>query len=431
MPCRSSRRLAPYGKTLYDAVRFYEEHLTQTTISITASELCDRLLKEFERRPKSEEASLRHFTSMKETLKKFRARFGDEAIRRLDGPTIKAWLTAEPLAVKTRNRHFGYLRNVFGMAQQWNLLDADPLEKIDRFHNPKAKAIKVAILSPEALTRFLAADPDFIPYFTLNAFTGLRGAEVGRLDWSEVKLDQALVDLPAPKSKNGKRKLIDVPENLMAWLKPHARIEGSVMPAKKLQLAREHAAREAGIIPWPQNAFRHSFCSYAVKARGLEWTVDQADHGIQILRAVYKSMVTEGDRGTVLGHCTRCLKFLHPVRLRLAASDVEGVVSVNCLGCGAKSGEIVTRSSPGWRSISGVEGRNSGRSPRKGTPRGSRLTSPAEGPAFRSRATRGRGSGKSPREVGGQGGLRHRTRALSLDAEEALLQPHRFVSGPS
>ena len=141
------------------------------------------------------------------------------------------------------------------------------------------------ILSPQQLEAFLnALDRDFLPFFALSAFSGLRREEIIRLDWSEVKLDRNLIDLPFTKSKNRRRKLIEVPENLRQWLSPFAREFGSVMPKKKLQLAFERAAKAASVSPWPQNGLRHSFCSYAVTLRGFEWTSMQADHSVQMLR---------------------------------------------------------------------------------------------------------------------------------------------------
>ena len=58
-----------------------------------------------------------------------------------------------------------------------------------------------------------------------------------------------------------------------------------------LWLAAADAANKAGIT-WKQNVLRHSFCSYGVALRGLEWTADQADHDIRILRRNYREVVS-------------------------------------------------------------------------------------------------------------------------------------------
>jgi integrase len=97
------------------------------------------------------------------------------------------------------------------------------------------------------------------------------------------------------KSKNRRRKLIEISENLKEWLSSFARPEGSLMPRKKLQLAFESAARAAKIIPWPQNGLRHSFCSHAVALRGFELTATQADHSVAMLRRHYWEVVTKAE----------------------------------------------------------------------------------------------------------------------------------------
>ena len=175
-------------------------------------------------------------------------------------------------------------------------MDVNPLAKISPFNDPHRKGHQVPILAPEELTKFLSFVPkDFIPYFVLNAFTGLRGDEIKKMDWSEVKLDRSLIDLPFIKSKNRKRKLIEVPKNLLAWLKPFEKETGSLMPRQKLQLAFEKAAKDSNLLPWRQNCLRHSFCSYAVASKGFEWTAAQADHTLRILRERYWEVVTKED----------------------------------------------------------------------------------------------------------------------------------------
>jgi integrase len=148
---------------------------------------------------------------------------GGQTFELVTGAEIKAWLAQLPLAIITRNRHLRYLKNAVGLAREWNLLETDPFEKTNGFHDPHAKARQVQILSVEQLQALLlSVEREFVPYVALNAFSGLRSEEIQRLDWSEVKLERNLVDLPFSKSKNHRRKLIEVSENLKAWLSPFA-----------------------------------------------------------------------------------------------------------------------------------------------------------------------------------------------------------------
>ena len=287
-------RLKPFGKTLTDAINFYLNHLNNLRHSITAEDLETRIIAEFDRRLKEREISERHHGSMRETLRKFVAKYGDTQISTLAGSDIKAWLAGLPLVAKTRSRHFGYLNNAFTIAtKEWKVLAKSPFEELEGFRVKKKESVE--ILTPDAMKAFLAAlDRDWLPFFAISAFTGLRRAEVERLDWSEIKLDRLLIDLPPSKGKNGRRKLIEIPANLAAILKQFAKESGAVKPKKKLQHAKETAAARAK-IDWKQNCLRHSFCSYAVALKGLEWTSNQADHGIAILKRDYREVVTKAD----------------------------------------------------------------------------------------------------------------------------------------
>jgi integrase len=286
--------LQPFGKSILDAVNFYTAHLAKMTSSITVGELCDRVAVEFARRRASGEASTRHYTSMTETLRRFTEKFHASHIKLLDGSEIKAWLSETPWATKTRNRHLGYIKNIFGIAREWKLVEVSPLDDVTGF-NDSRNGMKVVILTPSEMESFLTAvDPDWLPFFAISAFTGLRSQEVSRLDWSEIKLDRSLIDLPFTKSKNGNRKLEEIPANLLAILTPLAKAEGPVMPRKKLAHAMVNGARNAGIV-WKQNCLRHSFCSYAVALKGLDWTAMQADHSTQMLKKNYLEVVSKED----------------------------------------------------------------------------------------------------------------------------------------
>jgi integrase len=179
----AAEKLAPYGKSILEAADFFVAHLDQLASSISVAALCKRVGTEFERRLAAKEISTRHASSMRETLKKFSARFGDSPIKLLQGAEVKAWLASQPLAVKTRNRHFGYIRNTFGLAREWNLIEADPFERVNGFNDPHAKTRQVEILTPEQLQAFLnVVDRDFLSFFALSAFSGLRREEIIRLD---------------------------------------------------------------------------------------------------------------------------------------------------------------------------------------------------------------------------------------------------------
>ena len=67
----------------------------------------------------------------------------DTQISTLTGAEIKAWLAGLPLVAKTRNRHFGYLRNAFTIAKKANALAANPLEGLEPFRVKRKTKVEI------------------------------------------------------------------------------------------------------------------------------------------------------------------------------------------------------------------------------------------------------------------------------------------------
>jgi integrase len=284
--------LAAIGKTLREATDHYLKEFRRPPAP-TGNVLCDRILLEYSRRVKHKEISQRHAETMRDTVAKFRKEYATIPIDKITAGDVKAWLATLPLAVKTRNRHLGYIGSMFQIAtREWNLLEKNPLAEVTRFSDPRSGRT-ISIFTPEELKAVLSAvTSDWLPVFAINAFTGLRRAEVERLDWSEVKLDRRLIDLPFTKSKNGRRKLIEVPENLAAMLESLVQTEGPVLPPRRFDLEVKRLKTLLG-IEWPNNVLRHSFCSHAVAIHGFMWTAEQADHSETMLKKHYREVVTK------------------------------------------------------------------------------------------------------------------------------------------
>ena len=113
-----------------------------------------------------------------------------------------------------------------------------------------------------------------MPFITIGAFAGLRHAEIQRLDWAEVRLDDGLIEVKASKAKTASRRLVPITENLKAWLTPLRKAAGPVceyVNATKQLLWLSEAVNEGwqkgnppGAFTWKHNALRHSFISYRV-----------------------------------------------------------------------------------------------------------------------------------------------------------------------
>ena len=159
---------------------------------------------------------------------------------------------------------------------------------------PLVAAVEDYIFSPETMTRMLHHAPaDLVPILAIGAFSGIRMAELNRLDWSAVDLDRRIIELRAGQAKTGSRRVIPITDNLAAWLEPLER-KGMVVPSVKSH-HRVVAALAASLkIEWPRNVLRHSFISYRIATvKSADQVALEAGNSPSIIFKNYRDLTTE------------------------------------------------------------------------------------------------------------------------------------------
>jgi integrase len=110
----------------------------------------------------------------------------------------------------------------------------------------------------------------------IGAFTGIRSAEMLRLNWENFDWEEGVIDIGCDQTKTASRRLVPILEPLSAWIRPFVKRYGSVFncslpvclaeafgtAAKKADAARRAQDAEAPPFKWKQNALRHSYASY-------------------------------------------------------------------------------------------------------------------------------------------------------------------------
>ena len=204
-------------------------------------------------------------------------------IARVTTADVQMWLDgmkAAPRSVKNfRAAASGLFK--FAEARGYIAKGENPVAGTERIKIRNSEPI--SIFTPAEVRRLLAAAKDsYKPVIALQAFAGLRSAEVMRLDWRDVKLSRGHIELGADKTKTASRRLVPISANLREWL-PRAKKTGKVFPHGRAyfhELQRDTAAatktqadaktKRAALAPvqWKQNALRHSFISYRVAETG-------------------------------------------------------------------------------------------------------------------------------------------------------------------
>ncbi len=157
--------------------------------------------------------------------------------------------------------------------------------------------------------------PECVPGFVISLFTGMRKAELTRLQSEDITEDG--INLPAASTKTGRRRFIQMPTPLKAWLKAYP-VGDTVLPSnwsKKEKAVRrlagwkvwsdlvETPAPPADFPEWPHNALRHTHASVLV-AMGtpLETLTFEFGHsgGAQVLKAHYVGVMPKTEATKIL-----------------------------------------------------------------------------------------------------------------------------------
>jgi integrase len=258
LAAKCSERLKPFGKTIWDATEFYIEHLERTKDSVLVSVAAT----DYQESKKRAKLSQKHLDDIELRLGRFVATFGNRPIKSVAAGEIETWLHELALSPQSINNYRAIVRAFFQYALKRELIEKNPVASID-----KVKLVDKApeIFTPKQLADLLAAaHTSLLPALAIQAFAGLRTAEVLRLEWSDVDLVGGFITVAAHKSKTARRRLIPMATNLAEWLRPYAQMSGPVYVTKTRNYHADVSALRTSInlAYWPNNGLRHSFASY-------------------------------------------------------------------------------------------------------------------------------------------------------------------------
>ena len=140
-----------------------------------------------------------------------------------------------------------------------------------------------------------AADDRILPLIVIGGFAGLRHAEIVRLDWQEVFLEEGFIEIKASNAKTKTRRIVPLKENLKAFLLPLAKKTGKVITTKNTfreieKVVKATGNENAAIKPleWKHNALRHTYISARVAECGdVPRVADEAGNSPQVIRTNY------------------------------------------------------------------------------------------------------------------------------------------------
>jgi integrase len=140
-----------------------------------------------------------------------------------------------------------------------------------------------------------AADDRILALIVLGGFAGLRHAEIQRLDWEDIDLEEGFIEIKAHKAKTKTRRIVPIKDNLKAFLLPLVKKTGKVVTikntSKELGITAANTADKANgveAMSWKHNALRHTYISARVAECGdVARVADEAGNTPQVVRTNY------------------------------------------------------------------------------------------------------------------------------------------------
>ena len=281
---RAVEYLAPFGVELDFAAREYAEARVMLAGKATLAEVCrdwmnrnavelpkttvaaavEKLMTQTATDGKSKDRQI-HLASH---LNAFAASFNCE-VHNITSKQVADYLVALPFVARTKANH----REDIGFFNRWLILrgylakNTDWLEGVQKYSLQKVGIITT--YTPDEMRRLIAgADKGILPFILIAGFAGIRHAEINRLDWQDVDLEENFITVSAEISKTKIRRIVPIKDNLKMFLVSLKKKSGKVVAVSKISkmlLEAAAATRNAGKaikpIEWRRNALRHTYIS--------------------------------------------------------------------------------------------------------------------------------------------------------------------------
>lgn len=202
------------------------------------------------------------------------------------------------IGIHGRNEYRRTLYSFFKYCKMQDWLDVNPVEKIESW---RIRGKTPEIFTPEEVQKILNSTPpqsEIRAYAAIAAFTGIRNAEMKRLTWDKIKLDDREIILDSEITKTASRRVVKIPENLAKWLEPYVWELGTkkkiLTKSQNLQIKKLHNA--LGKENWVKNGFRHSAATYYLAlTKNAYLTAEQMGHAVDVLKQHYNGLAREKD----------------------------------------------------------------------------------------------------------------------------------------
>lgn len=250
--------LRPFGVPLHTAI---EEYVAIRRRKKVMEKRVGEIVKELLIAKQNAGLSDRYVETLRTYLNRFAESFQTN-IASVNTAAIVRWLDSLKVGPRSRNNVRQAIVTLFNFARRRGYLPKGEATEAADVETVRDHDGEIAILTPTELSKLLKRSKSIYQlYFALAAFTGIRSAELLRLEWSEIDLAKGHIEVKARKAKTATRRLVPIQPNLAKWLAPYRSRTGKLFQSRRTVDAAIKFAKRIK-VPWTANVLRHSYASY-------------------------------------------------------------------------------------------------------------------------------------------------------------------------
>ena len=263
-----SKQLQPFGKTIGDAVAHYLGVLRSNQTIAESPPVTEALERWVAYKEAGTDGALRprSLGTLRYWSKRLAKIFPTQRLQHLTYELIRQTkdelqtTEGKPASTHLRKHFIGHLGQFLNWCIQQGLTDTNPTVRI-KVKPPVPEAEFLTLVQCRRLVSVLNL-PEFKPlvgFVSIGLFAGIRVAEIARLHWTDINLDQMQISVVRKSAKTKRGRSITITPVLKSWLvnlDPSEPFIGT--PPRRLV---ERFKKELG-FSWSHNVMRHTFATY-------------------------------------------------------------------------------------------------------------------------------------------------------------------------
>jgi integrase len=303
-------RLKVLGYTsLLFVLDFFERNYRDPLKRISALDAVTKFVAEKE----SAKRRARYIKDLRQELGYLTKKHGSKSVHEIQKDDLVGVIDVTGRGAERQNNIRKDYRTFFNWCVANGYAQSNPAELVPQKTIERGEIVTLPISKVKDLMKHAAnyKEGKLVPYVALGTFCAIRPDELARLSWEQIDLREKHVTITASAAKKRGRRIVDIPDNCLAWLRPHASKKTPIKGAnwrKDFDALKEkigfgsptdeekEKSLPPKLAPWPQDVLRHTGISCHYRLNGDEAkTASWAGNSPDMIHAHYRALMSAKD----------------------------------------------------------------------------------------------------------------------------------------